>query len=201
MEKNTGLGDPSFVILTLLAEQPCHGYMIEKKIQDRGFCFWEGLGRSSIYSVLKSLQKSDLVTSRLEEGGGGPARRVFEITDEGRRQVREDGQRRLSQPRPARYDLDLGVYSIPLLGDGAIEGIETLLGSLDEREGELKERVAFCRRRDLMLPALKYERALFSLRAERSWLKQLRKSMGEGVELTLEQWSEYEKLGPDPAGR
>ena len=51
------------LILGILAEQPHHGYQIEKLIVDRGMRKWTDVGFSSIYYVLEKLEKKDLAKS------------------------------------------------------------------------------------------------------------------------------------------
>ena len=48
------------LILGILAEQPHHGYQIEKLIVDRGMRKWTDVGFSSIYYVLEKLEKNEL---------------------------------------------------------------------------------------------------------------------------------------------
>lgn len=49
------------LILGLLAEQPRHGYQIEKLIEDREMRRWTEVGFSSIYYVLDKLEKKSLL--------------------------------------------------------------------------------------------------------------------------------------------
>jgi DNA-binding PadR family transcriptional regulator len=48
-------------ILTLLAEQPRYGYEIEQIIAERGMREWTEIGFSSIYNLLKKLEREGLV--------------------------------------------------------------------------------------------------------------------------------------------
>ncbi|MBN1315338.1 MAG: helix-turn-helix transcriptional regulator, partial [Anaerolineales bacterium] len=64
-------------ILSLIAEQPLHGYEIEQIIKKRGMRNWTEIGFSSIYYLLRKLEREGLISSRLENVGRGPARKVF----------------------------------------------------------------------------------------------------------------------------
>jgi DNA-binding PadR family transcriptional regulator len=77
------------VVLGLLAERPMHGYDVLERFRQRGMGFWVGLGRASVYQVLKRLEREAFVTGRSLEGRGGPDRRVFHITKAGRERLRE----------------------------------------------------------------------------------------------------------------
>ncbi|MTD59513.1 PadR family transcriptional regulator [Amycolatopsis pithecellobii] len=71
-------GDVRAAILTLLAEQPRHGYEIISEISERSGGFWRP-SPGSVYPTLQLLADEGLVTSR-DEGG----KKLFELTDSGR---------------------------------------------------------------------------------------------------------------------
>jgi DNA-binding PadR family transcriptional regulator len=73
-----------WVVLKVLEEGERHGYDLLSFFQTWG---WSG-GAGSIYPLLSSLETEGLVQGR-DEGG----RRVYTITDEGRRVLREDAPR------------------------------------------------------------------------------------------------------------
>ena len=52
-------------ILSLIAEVPSHGYKIEQTIETRGMREWTEIGFSSIYYLLKKLEKAGLMESQL----------------------------------------------------------------------------------------------------------------------------------------
>ena len=53
-------------ILSLIAEQPRHGYDIEQIIEARGMREWTEIGFSSIYYLPNKLEKAGLVESQLQ---------------------------------------------------------------------------------------------------------------------------------------
>jgi PadR family transcriptional regulator PadR len=68
-------------LLLLLVQKPAHGYeLMERLGQDE-----DGLmaGPALLYRTLRHLEEEDLVRSSWDTQGHGPARRVYEITDEG----------------------------------------------------------------------------------------------------------------------
>ncbi|HYH81846.1 MAG TPA: PadR family transcriptional regulator, partial [Longimicrobium sp.] len=74
-----GHGDLKFVILTLLAEKPRHGYEIIKELEERlGGTYSPSPG--TVYPTLSLLEDMGYARARTEESN----RKVFEITDEGR---------------------------------------------------------------------------------------------------------------------
>lgn len=80
-----GHGDLKFVILNLLAEKPRHGYEIIKEMEERfGGAYSPSPG--TVYPTLALLEDLGYARSRTEEGN----RKVFEITDEGRKYLEEN---------------------------------------------------------------------------------------------------------------
>jgi DNA-binding PadR family transcriptional regulator len=71
-------GDVRVAILTLLAEQPRHGYEIIHELADRSGGAWQP-SPGSVYPTLQLLEDEGLVRGVEVEG-----KRRFEITDEGR---------------------------------------------------------------------------------------------------------------------
>ena len=77
------------LILWLLAEQPLHGYRIQKILGDPGLAFWFRIEDASIYSMLRNLVKGGFARLQGEEQEGqGPSRTVYRITPSGRKELR-----------------------------------------------------------------------------------------------------------------
>ena len=57
MPEKTTLTDAELVILSLICEQPLHGYQIEQEITQRNMRAWTGLSTSSIYYILRRLEE------------------------------------------------------------------------------------------------------------------------------------------------
>lgn len=75
-----------FVVLSLIMEQERYGYEIEQVIEERGMREWTEIGFSSIYYLLRKLEKENLIVGRIETTTGhGPARKVYSVTAEGKR--------------------------------------------------------------------------------------------------------------------
>ena len=78
-------GDVRAAVLTLLAEEPQHGYAVIGQLAERSGGLWRP-SPGSIYPVLAQLEEDGLVTSDTSEG-----RKVFALTDAGRTYVAEHG--------------------------------------------------------------------------------------------------------------
>ncbi len=71
------------MVLLLLAEQPMHGYELMGKLKDFGM--GQGMMDPSIlYRMLRHLESDGLAESTLDDSGSGPARKVYNLTPEGR---------------------------------------------------------------------------------------------------------------------
>jgi DNA-binding PadR family transcriptional regulator len=76
---------PDLVLLSLLTEQPMHGYQANLELERRRVQDWAGVSRPQVYYSLDKLERLGLI----REGGDhepalGPERRVFATTQKGR---------------------------------------------------------------------------------------------------------------------
>jgi DNA-binding PadR family transcriptional regulator len=81
-----GRGNVRAAILALLAEEPRHGYAIMTELGERSGGLWRP-SPGSVYPVLQQLQDEGLVTSSDRNG-----RKVFDLTEEGRRYVADHAE-------------------------------------------------------------------------------------------------------------
>jgi DNA-binding PadR family transcriptional regulator len=79
---DVGLQEPSFFILTALAEQPLHGYAVMQAVArlsgDR-----VRLRAGTLYAALERLTEDGLLTVDRSEEVGGRLRRYYRLTDGG----------------------------------------------------------------------------------------------------------------------
>ena len=68
-------------VLLAISAQRAHGYYIEQYLRSLGLAQVE---MTRLYRTLRQLEQQGLVTSAWEAGEGGPARRVYQLTDAGR---------------------------------------------------------------------------------------------------------------------
>jgi DNA-binding PadR family transcriptional regulator len=78
-----------YPILALLAEKPAHGYELKQAFDDRFGAVWPPINVGQIYNTLSALERHALVKSEDVPQRGAPPRRVYELTDEGRRSLDE----------------------------------------------------------------------------------------------------------------
>lgn len=77
-------GDLKFVILSLIADRPMHGYEVMKALEEESRGAYAA-SPGSVYPTLQMLEDEGYLTSK-EEGG----KRVYSITDEGREYLDEN---------------------------------------------------------------------------------------------------------------
>jgi len=102
-------------VLGLVAEQPRHGYQIEQLIEQRDMRRWTDIGFSSIYFLLKKLERQKLIKGRWEKAGRGPERwaKVYHPTDAGLEAFRAALIEALSVPQIPHKSLLLGLANLP----------------------------------------------------------------------------------------
>ncbi len=78
-------GTVSLVLLSILSRSgdSMYGYEITKNI-DSSLVETPRMGQGALYPVLRSLEKSGLLSSRVEPSVSGPPRRYYKITGAGR---------------------------------------------------------------------------------------------------------------------
>lgn len=168
-------------ILTLVAEAPRHGYEIEQVIQERGMREWTEVGFSSIYYLLKKLERAGLVESRLQEAAHGPARKVYHLTAAGGQVLQASLLQALSLPEPRPSRLLLAIGNLPALPpDQAIAALHQYRGHLAARRDHVR------RRREAQQPLPYFVDALFDyslvlIQAEIDWVEQFVEQIRENT--------------------
>jgi DNA-binding PadR family transcriptional regulator len=83
--KKAGLTVPDLVLLSLLAEQPMHGYQANLELERRQVQDWAGVSRPQVYYSLEKLARLGLIAETGDhEPALGPERRIFSTTAKGR---------------------------------------------------------------------------------------------------------------------
>ncbi|MDP3386557.1 MAG: PadR family transcriptional regulator [Eubacteriales bacterium] len=73
-------------MLLLLYDEVGYGYGLISQLEYFGFSQDE-LNVSTLYRTLRKMEKEELVTSFWEDGGPGPRRRVYKITQNGKKNL------------------------------------------------------------------------------------------------------------------
>ncbi len=109
------ISNSAVIVLGLLAETPAHPYDLNKKLDERGYRNWTSIGFSSIYSILRGLEKEGLVEVR-EEVVESRTRTIYLLTPLGRSSLVAEVTRILIHPARPIAEWDLGIaYMFRLL--------------------------------------------------------------------------------------
>jgi DNA-binding PadR family transcriptional regulator len=168
------ISDLEAAILGLLYEEPQYGYQLEKTIESWNMRNWAPIGFSSIYYVLKKLEKKELVESRLENVEGKPSRKVFTITQLGRQTMEEKVRDLISWNKKLISPFDLGVaYLNYLEPQEVIDCLENYMQSAQGRIKFLKSSVKT--QEELSAPyhvVALFSRPLAQLKTEMRWVEE-----------------------------
>ncbi|MFB3738674.1 MAG: PadR family transcriptional regulator [Candidatus Velamenicoccus archaeovorus] len=80
-------GDVRTAILALLGEKPMHGYDLIRELEERSGGAWRP-SPGSVYPTLQMLEDEGLITGQEHDG-----KRVFSLTDAGRKELEERRER------------------------------------------------------------------------------------------------------------
>jgi DNA-binding PadR family transcriptional regulator len=167
-------------VLSLIAEQPRHGYEIEQVIETRGMREWTEIGFSSIYYLLKKLEREGLIEGQVEEAERGLARKVYHITPAGEDARRAALLEALSTPQRCYSSLLPGIANLP--GVSASEALDALRRYRDALSARLEHvRTRWESQRPLpdFVDAL-FDYSVTMIEAERAWIERFITQMEEG---------------------
>ena len=139
--KKTSLTVPDLVLLSLLAEQPMHGYQANLELERRQVQDWAGVSRPQVYYSLEKLARLGLIAGTGDhEHALGPERRIFGSTQKGRAALaasleREDWTNQRERP-PFLTWMALSWQASPMTVRNQLRRREKFLESELERELE-----------------------------------------------------------------
>jgi DNA-binding PadR family transcriptional regulator len=172
MTRNNDLTNAELAILTLLAEQPRHGYDIEQVIEGRGMREWTQIGFSSIYYLLKKLERKGWIKSQDQaQVGQGPSRKIFNLTQEGLERTQRGVLETLSTPTRCMPAIQIGLANLPAVDPKAAEAAlqeyhQKLVDRLNRLETKWQDQQPLPDHVDAM-----FEYSLTLLEAERLWVE------------------------------
>lgn len=82
--KKTAISSADLVVLSLLAEEPMHGYRIVAELERRDAKDWAEISRPQVYYSLKKLLKLKLISTATDSDDSiGPERDIYKINKSG----------------------------------------------------------------------------------------------------------------------
>ena len=73
-------------ILKIIAREPTYGYAIASTLRESGFA---DLTEGTLYPLLLRLERKELILAEYRAGHGGPSRKYYILTDDGRQYLAE----------------------------------------------------------------------------------------------------------------
>ena len=73
-------------ILKIIAREPTYGYAIASTLRESGFA---DLTEGTLYPLLLRLERKGLILAEYRAGHGGPSRKYYILTDDGRQYLAE----------------------------------------------------------------------------------------------------------------
>jgi DNA-binding PadR family transcriptional regulator len=177
------LTNTEMAVLGLIAEEPCHGYQVEQRIEQRGMREWTEIGFSSIYYLLNKMEEGGWLSSQERPSGDRTARKVYSLTDAGRLALREAVRQRLSAPRRRTGDFDLALANLPVLEPAEVRAAlqtcrERLAADIARTQARREDEARFAPAHVLVL----FDHALSAMQAEMEWLEKRAQRIESGEE-------------------
>jgi DNA-binding PadR family transcriptional regulator len=132
---------------------------------------WAEVAFSSIYFVLKKLERKGLIEGLLEETERGPARKVYHATEDGRAALRAGVLDALSVPNRRTSSLQLGLANLPIIQPSeARAALGTYRNALAGRLEHVQERRKSQRTVPGFVEAM-FEHSTTMIQAELTWVE------------------------------
>jgi DNA-binding PadR family transcriptional regulator len=122
------LTDAELVILSLILEEPQHGYQIEQQITLRNMRAWTDLATSSIYYLLGKLEDKGYIEQIpiTPENSGERPKKVYQVTENGRNVWKNATIDALTSPRITYTNFLMGLHNLWNIPPGeALEAVKT----------------------------------------------------------------------------
>lgn len=153
-------------MLGLLQERPRHGYELKVRYDDV-ISPERPIQAAQVYSTLSRLERDGRVALAGVDKDGGPERRTFALTDDGRDEL----DRWLTTPEPAEPHLQTELWTKVVLAVLAGRSVQDLLDAQRAAHlARMRELTALRRSGDVAV-ALLADHALFHLDADLRWLE------------------------------
>ncbi|WP_223165857.1 PadR family transcriptional regulator [Lentzea indica] len=163
----------ALAVLALLSERPMHPYEMAQTMRERHQEEVIKLNYGSLYTVVESLQKHELITaSATQKAGNRPERTVYAVTDAGTAELHDWLRELIAVPAKEYPRFEAGISLVGLLPPddalAVVEQRETAVGEQIVALATLIEQLKTMGLPQLAWIELDYRMAM--LRAERSWL-------------------------------
>lgn len=128
--------DIRLILLGFLMESSMTGYDL-KKCFSVSFTFFSGLSYGSIYPALNKMEQEGLITLKVEHQDGAPNRKVYSITDAGRKSFTESLKSESTAEKPKNLFLTKLFFFSHLSHEERLAVVTSHLNSIKHVQKEL----------------------------------------------------------------
>jgi len=181
-------------VLTCLLEKPMHPYEVAQTLRTRAKHESIRLNYGSLYGVVESLEKRQLIRAReTVRAGRRPERTTYEITDSGMREMSDWLSELVATPAKEYLQFEAALSLLPALPpDEALAGLRQRAETLVIEIALLDGAVSAARTHGLpRLFALESEYVQVLRRAELDYIERLAKDIDSGELTGIDQWRSW----------
>ncbi len=171
------------VVLGLVFEQDHYGYEIIQEVKARDFEQWANINPASIYNHLNKLEKSGALSCRTEKVGNSPERKVYSITEEGRRLLSELVVKAIASPSHTDHAIaSLGIGFVYCADEQAVlKAIRNKLTALEHASEHLTKENEALREHIPLNWLILIEGAIAHVKVEQDILNKLKEAIKSGA--------------------
>ncbi|MFP4363185.1 MAG: PadR family transcriptional regulator [Spirochaetia bacterium] len=175
------LSNSETALLGLLSEKPMHPYMIEQEVKYRDMRFWTDLSMSSIYKLLRKLEKEGLTERKDIITQENRLKKHYSLTENGEAALKAKISQLLSGPEHMKWQIDIGLHFAHLLSKKEIENcLHTYCTELEKKRKGYLELEQFLKDSDCSKNRLQLaKRPVRLLEAEISWVEEYLNSLNQ----------------------
>ncbi len=166
------LSNQEAALLGLLSEEAMHPYKIEQEVQYRDMRSWTGLSMSSIYKLLRKLEKNGLVLRENKISEENRLQKLYSISPEGANALKVKLESLLREPEHMQWRVDIGLYNSNLLAkDILADSLREYRSAIQKKAQGYKDLLQFLK--DHQCDPHRFEvakRPVFLLEAEMAWV-------------------------------
>jgi DNA-binding PadR family transcriptional regulator len=184
----------ALAVLALLSERPMHPYEMAQTMRERHQEEVIKLNYGSLYTVVESLHKHELITaSATQKAGNRPERTVYSVTGAGTAELHDWLRELIAVPAKEYRRFEAGISLVGLLPPRdaltVVEQRETAMGEQIVALATLIEQLKTMGLPQLAWIELDYRMAM--LRAERSWLTWFATATRTGTVGGYDHWADH----------
>jgi DNA-binding PadR family transcriptional regulator len=158
---------PKMIVLALIGTGLRYGFEMEDFARRTNMRQWAKIGMSTIYKVLKDLEREGSITAENEESDKGPARKSYALTEDGRGRMIGLIDEALASDRSVYSERIAGLVFAPLMELKHVRrAISASVAALERNDALLAESATAAGMDQIGLAVVDYYRAVHSAERE-----------------------------------